>query len=305
MIPKQPASQSLAIVTPSYLPDLELCRDLNRSVLELTGPDVVHHIIVPAKDLRSFSGLRGSRTEVHDGREFLPRSFVKTPGLNIWINAERPWPPIRGWIIQQIIKLSVVATLDVRGALLLDSDSVLIRKVSLDTFMEDNCIALYRQPGGVDKTLPRHRLWHEAARKLLGLQSPPPGDLTDYICWPCIWEPEVVRGMLRHVQTATGQSWATAIGRQLHFSEMILYGLFVDEVVGGSPASVNEMQGIVHTAEEPLDQVQIERLLHDAPTDKTVVMLSAKAPIPLEVRRRALESFMRTAPYPGDREGLS
>ncbi|WP_231745466.1 DUF6492 family protein [Arthrobacter sp. EpRS71] len=282
----------LAVVTPSYLPDRELCSDLNRSVLEMTGPGVIHHIIVPDQDFHAFAGLRGSRTEVHGAREFLPRSFVRAPGFNVWINAARPWPPVRGWIAQQIIKLAVVARLNADGALLLDSDSVLIRETSLSTFRENGRIALYRAPGAVDDTLPRHRLWHVSARRLLGLKPPPAGDLADYVCWPCLWEPAVVRTMLEHIQNVTGRDWPTAIGGQLHFSEMMLYGLYVDEVVGGLVPSVSEMRGIVHTAETPLSQGEIEHLLSEAPGNKNVVMLSAKAGIPLEVRRRALRSFL-------------
>jgi hypothetical protein len=55
---------SLAVLTPSYAPDLELCRDLNRSVLEWTQPEVRHHIIVPRRDVGLFARLRGPRTEV-------------------------------------------------------------------------------------------------------------------------------------------------------------------------------------------------------------------------------------------------
>ncbi|GAA3279597.1 DUF6492 family protein [Paenarthrobacter aurescens] len=283
---------TLAVVTPSYLPDRELCSDLNRSVLEMTEPDVVHHIIVPDQDFPAFSGLRGPRTEVHVAREFLPRSFVKAPGLNVWINAAHPWPPIRGWIAQQIIKLAVVSRLDVDGALLLDSDSILIRQTSLDTFRKNGRIALYRAPDAVDDTLPRHRLWHVTARRLLGLDPPPTCELADYVCWPCLWEPPSVRTMLQHIQNVTGRHWSTAIGAHLHFSEMMLYGLYVDEVVAGMVPTVREMRGIVHTAEVPLSEAEIQLLLSEAPHDKNVVMLSAKAGIPLEVRRRALRSFL-------------
>ncbi|MDO6147450.1 DUF6492 family protein [Paenarthrobacter aurescens] len=299
MMPNPPISSegllpggTLAVVTPSYLPDRELCSDLNRSVLEMTEPDVVHHIIVPDQDFPAFSGLRGPRTEVHVAREFLPRSFVKAPGLNVWINAAHPWPPIRGWIAQQIIKLAVVSRLDVDGALLLDSDSILIRQTSLDTFRKNGRIALYRAPDAVDDTLPRHRLWHVTARRLLGLDPPPTCELADYVCWPCLWEPPSVRTMLQHIQNVTGRHWSTAIGAHLHFSEMMLYGLYVDEVVAGMVPTVREMRGIVHTAEVPLSEAEIQLLLSEAPHDKNVVMLSAKAGIPLEVRRRALRSFL-------------
>ena len=288
----------LAVVTPSYLPDLELCTDLNRSVMEMTERDVVHHIIVPSKDLNAFGYLASARTRIHDIREYLPRTFLQPPRLNLWVNRAHPWPPIRGWIAQQIIKLAAVEQLEVQGVLLLDSDSVLIRPTTLDAFRVGGHIAMYRKPSGVDSTLPGHRLWHASARKLLGAAATPEGDLTDYICWPCLWEPRVVRSLLRHVERATGTAWATAVGSQLHFSEMMLYGVYVDEVLGGADASVTEMQGIVYSEEFPLTRTEIDHLLASAPPDKIAVMLSAKSGIALETRRNAIRDFTAALPAP-------
>ncbi|MFW0774832.1 DUF6492 family protein [Paenarthrobacter nitroguajacolicus] len=286
-----PVSGSLAVVTPSYGPDLELCKDLNRSVLAMTAVDVVHHIVVPRNDRGDFENLAGPRTQIHDAREYLPRTFVHIPWLNMWINATRPWPPIRGWIYQQIIKLAVCASLDTDGVLLLDSDSVLVRPTTLDAFSVEGEVCMYRKPRGVDHTLPGHRQWHISGRKLLGFQTPPAdGDLTDYICWPCLWEPRVVRDLLLHIERATGLAWPTAVGSQLHFSEMMLYGIFVDEVLGGKRASTT-MQGTVHSAEAALSGTEIQELLRSGPQDALAVMLSAKAHIPLETRRRELKEF--------------
>ena len=51
----------LAVVTPSYAPDFDLCADLNRSVLAHAGDDVHHHIVVAARDLALFARLAGPR----------------------------------------------------------------------------------------------------------------------------------------------------------------------------------------------------------------------------------------------------
>lgn len=286
-----PVSETLAVVTPSYGPDLELCKDLNRSVLTMTAADVVHHIIVPRNDLTEFQSLAGPRTVVHDAREYLPLSFLKLPWLNMWVNVARPWPPVRGWICQQIIKLAVVATLDARGVLLMDSDSVLVRPTTLDAFSVDGEVCMYRKPGGVDHTLPGHRLWHDSARRLLGIQPPSDGDLTDYICWPCLWEPHIVRQMLLHIENTAGSAWSTAVASQLRLSEMMLYGIFVDEVLGGKRATSTTMKGTVHSAEQALNGAELQQLLSSGPHDALAVMLSAKAGIPLETRRRALKEF--------------
>ena len=106
---------------------------------------------------------------------------------------------------------------------------VLVAPTDIDSFQQDGKLEMYRNPGAIHSGLPRHRLWLESARRPLGLGAPRGGNLTDYICWPCIWDPEIVRAMLQRVEDVSGNSWQSAIGSQLHFSEMMLYGTYVDE----------------------------------------------------------------------------
>ena len=287
MIGAVSGGSELTVLTPSYRPDAELCADLNRSVMELTD-DVEHHIVVPHSDRKYFSALEGRRTFVHDVGEFLPRHLVKTPGTNVWVNALRPWPPVRGWIAQQLVKLSAAASFDARGVLLMDSDMVLIRRTSLDSFMQNGNPAFYRNPGAVHAGLPMHRRWHETSRSLLGLAPPPAENLPDYISWPCLWEPEIVRGLLSMVEAQTGRTWATAIGSQLHFSEMILYGVYVDEVLGGRESTTSGMKSVVYSEERPLGPAELSALLAGVVSDDLAVMISAKSGTDLNHRRQAL-----------------
>src|SRR4051794_18560701 len=104
---------SFAVLTPSYAPDYELCRELNRSVLEWTAPDVEHHLVVPRRDYEQFSQLGGTRTRVGTIDAFAPGGMLPLPKVNAWLNARRPYPPIRGWVMQQVVKLAAAATLDV------------------------------------------------------------------------------------------------------------------------------------------------------------------------------------------------
>lgn len=281
----------LAVVTPSYAPDSVLCRDLNRSVLRWTPQDVQHHIIVPRQDLPVFRMLANDRTIIHDHEEFLSATIRRLPLLNMWINKRRPWPPVRGWITQQLIKLSVAATLDVEAVLLVDSDMVLVSPIDLKSFQQGGRLALYRQPGAVHAGLPRHRQWLESAHALLGLDRPGPEDLTDYICWPCAWEPETVRAMLRRVEDVTGTPWQSAIASQLQFSEMMLYGAYVDGVLGGSPAMTSSMNSVLYSAEAPLQLAEVSALLNSAAGAVQAVMISAKSGIPYEVRAKALQDY--------------
>jgi hypothetical protein len=283
--------RGLAVVTPSYAPDSVLCRDLNRSVLRWTPQDVQHHIIVPRQDLPVFRMLANDRTIIHDHEEFLSASIRRLPLLNMWINKRRPWPPVRGWITQQLIKLSVAATLDVEAVLLVDSDMVFVSPIDLKSFQQEGSLALYRQPGAVHSGLPRHRQWLESAHALLGLDRPGPEDLTDYICWPCAWKPETVRAMLRRVEDVTGTPWQSAIASQLQFSEMMLYGAYVDGVLGGSPAMTSSMNSVLYSAEAPLQLAEVSALLNSAAGAVQAVMISAKSGIPYEVRAKALQDY--------------
>ena len=279
----------LAIITPSYAPDFELCADLHRSVQAYCPPTVEHHIIVPKRDLGLFRELGGERVQVHDVAEFLPRSFVALPGVNGWVNARRPFPPLRGWITQQIVKLAAAARLDTDVALLVDSDIEFIRPFGPELFVSGGVARFYRKPGAIDDRLPRHVLWHQVARKLLGLPAAD-GPFTDYICWPAPWDPAVVRALLARVEKVTGQPWATAIGAQLHFSEEILYGVFVDEVLG-APATdyaTGDMLCPEYSDEVPLDEAGLRKFLDSTTPVDIAVMISAKSGTPLSLRRAAI-----------------
>jgi hypothetical protein len=279
----------LAIITPSYAPDFELCTDLHRSVQAFCPPAVEHHIIVPKRDLALFRQLSGDRVQVHDVAEFLPRSFLALPGVNGWVNARRPFPPLRGWITQQVVKLAAAARLDTDVALLVDSDIELIRPFGPELFLRDGVARFYRKPGAIDDRLPRHVIWHQVARKLLGL-PPAEAPFADYICWPAPWDPAVVRALLARVEQVTGKPWATAIGAQLHFSEEILYGVFVDEVLG-SPAdsfATDDMLCPEYSDEAPLDEAGLRAFLDQTRPEDIAVMISAKSGTNLAQRRTAM-----------------
>src|SRR5216684_2807077 len=118
----------MAVITPSFAPDFELCVALNRSVLDNAPNTVQHHIIVPRSDLKLFGRLAGPRTHIRCETDFLPRWFVPLPFLaNATVNLRRPFPPVRGWILQQLIKLAAVAASEDDVVLVADSDVRFVR----------------------------------------------------------------------------------------------------------------------------------------------------------------------------------
>jgi hypothetical protein len=277
----------LAVLTPSYGPDFELCADLHRSVLARTPESVHHHLVVPGRDLELFGRLAGPRTHLHRESVFLPRSFVPLPRANLSINARHPFPPVRGWIRQQILKLAAASALDCDVVVLVDSDIEFIRPFDADTFVRDGVVRFYRRPDAVDVRLPRHLIWHRVARRLLGLPAVTAPPLPDYVSSLLAWDPAIVRQLLTRVESVTGRPWQTAIGAELHFSEWTLYGVFVEEVLGAAATTFTADHSRCHSYwdETPLDEVGVAEFLSGVRPDDIAVMISAKSHTPLPVRR--------------------
>jgi len=55
-----------------------------------------------------------------------------------------------------------------------DSESLLIRPVTPETFRRDGCTRFYRKPGGIHPGMTRHCAWHRTARRLLGVEGDDP-----------------------------------------------------------------------------------------------------------------------------------
>jgi uncharacterized protein DUF6492 len=276
----------MAVLTKSYAPDFELCAALNRSVLENSPGTVEHRIVVPRSDLKLFGRLDGARTRIRCEAELLPRTFVHLPFANVAINLTRPFPPVRGWIQQQVIKLAAIAAAEEDVVLLVDSDAEFVQPFAAETFVRNGIVRFFRNPDNqVDRRRPRHMTWHRVARALLGLPPAEP-PYPDYISTPLAWDPNIVRQMLARVAVTTGQPWPTAIAGQLDFSECVLYGLFVDGVIdapANSFASVDSLCA-VYWEQAPLNEQSAAEFVRSIrPTDVAAVIQS-KSRTPFALR---------------------
>ncbi|WP_291689343.1 DUF6492 family protein [Bradyrhizobium sp.] len=272
----------MAVMTKSYAPDFELCASLNRSVLDCSPDTVHHHIVVPRTDLQLFGRLAGPRVEVRCEADLLPRSFVRLPLVNIMVNLAQPFPPVRGWIQQQVIKLAAIAASQDDVVLVADSDVEFVRPFTPEMFVRNGNVRFFCKPDQIDTRLARHMTWHKVARELLGLpQAEPP--YPDYISSPLAWDPKIVRQMLARVAATTKRPWPTAIAGQLDFSECVLYGIFVDEVVGASANSFVSDDSLckVYWEQTPLTEDSAAAFIGSVrPTDIAVVIQSKSRTAP-------------------------
>ncbi len=282
----------LAVITPTYREDAEIFDDLHRSVLRFTSQDTVHHVVVPPSDRKLFARYRGPRCRLWTTAELLPRRYmhIRLGGREVFANLRRPWPPVRGWISQQAIKIEMSARLDADVVLLADSDVVLVRPVRADRFSIDGQISLFRDENAVTSDMERHVIWHRVARELLGLPPAPPPPLPDYVSPFNAWDPAVVRAMQQHIRKVTGQDWLDMFCRRLHISEFVLYGVFVDEVLSGSGPRPPADNGICHNSWDrtPLDTPAAIAFAEQLKPEAVAMMISAKSHTPDEVRRAAI-----------------
>lgn len=296
--PTVATNSQMVVVTPTYAPDLELFRDLHQSVLRCFPADVRHLAVVPEAHRSLFRQFEGSRCQVIGVREVLPRSVVTLPFIRLnfgggspspmWINVRRPVPPLRGWIIQQLVKLAVASQMSERIVVTADSDLVFIRPVTAATFASDGRTRLYRLDNGVDDSLPRHLRWHAVARELLGLPVAPTPPLPDYVSALIPWDRDVVKRMLRRIEDATGRRWLDAVGRELHFSECILYGVYADEFERAEHVTLTADSLLYpYWDTDPLTADRAAAWLSSVGPDDVAYMISAKSHTPLDVRRAA------------------
>lgn len=282
------ADPQIVVVTPTYAPDLELFGDLHESVLAWFPAEARHVAVVNESDLPIFRRFEGPRCVVIGVRDVLPRSVVPVPFTKLWVNSRRPVPPLRGWILQQLVKLAIADQMSERIIVLADSDLVFIRPVSAPMFAPGGKARLYRLDEGVGDSLPRHLRWHAVAHDLLGLPPAPPPPLPDYVSSLNTWDRDVVNRMLRRVEDVTRRGWLEAVGKQLHFSEWTLYGVYADQVERAEHVGLTS-DSLCHSywGTVPLTEAGAPEWLAAVGPRDVAYMISAKTNTPLSVRRAA------------------
>jgi hypothetical protein len=278
----------MVVVTPTYAPDLELFSDLHQSVLRCFPADVRHVAVVNESDVPLFRRFEGPRCLVVGVGEVLPRSVRALPVGRLWLNLRRPLPPLRGWIVQQLVKLALAEQVPEHVIVIADSDLVFVRPVTVDTFAPGERARLYRKDDGVGESLPRHLRWHAVARELLGLPPAPAPPLPDYVSSLNCWDRDVAGRMLRRVEEVTGRRWLDAIGKELHLSEWTLYGVYADEVERAENVTLSdESLCLSYWDTEPLTTDGAAALLSSTGPNDVAYMISAKSNTPISVRRAA------------------
>lgn len=291
------SGNALAVVTPTWRPDSALFAHLHRSVLEHTPDDTVHHLIVPAAHRSTFAGYAGRRCRIWTHPELLPRRYVRLPG-GVWINTLRPWPPVRGWVMQQAAKLAAAATVDADVVLIADSDAVLVRMVTAERLLVDGRPCLYRADGAIHSGMPMHVRWHQVAHELLGMPAAPEPPLPDYVNGMGVWDPVAVRVMLHRIAEVSGRHWVDAFTSRLHISEFIVYGVFVDQLCRPRPPGEDALCHMYYE-QTPLDLDEALAFAEGLKPEAIGMMIAGNSGTAPEVRLAAIRRCAEIAARDG------
>lgn len=233
-------SETFALATPSYRGDIERCRLLCASIDRFVTGHAVHYLLVEDRDLPLFRDLEGPRRRVLPESQLLPGWLKSRPDplslgkRRLWTGAQalaRGIPPLRGWHAQQLRKFAVARAIAEDVILFADSDMLFVRPFDLTSLSDDGAIRLYRKPDAITAAMARHVPWCVNASALLGLEAPL-FPSPDYINNLVSWRRDHVLALLDHVESVNERDWVAAIARDRQFSEYMIYGYFVERVLG-------------------------------------------------------------------------
>ncbi|WP_245414159.1 DUF6492 family protein [Nitratireductor sp. StC3] len=226
-----------ALVTASYAPDFERCRLLCETIDRHVTGHSRHYILVAHADVPLFRALETTNRVVIDERDILPAWLRVVPDptslfrRKFWLSMRTK--PLRGWHVQQLRRIAIAAHADEDALVYCDSDVVILKDFDCARFWKDGQVRLFRRDdalrGPVDGD---QKIWSENAARVLGIEAPAVAP-HDYIATFIAWRRDAVVSMCERIERISGRHWVAAIGAERKFSECMIYGRYVDEVIKG------------------------------------------------------------------------
>jgi uncharacterized protein DUF6492 len=299
---------SVALLTPTYGRDLELCTLLCESVDRHVLSFSKHYLLVPDCDLPLFAHLASDRRIVIPASAFLPGWLRPLPRI-IQRNRRQFWwslraKPVSGWHVQQFLKIAATISLPHQRYCILDSDVVFFRDFDLSRFEYPHPIPLLTMANAVTADQPRHSRWVGTSHRLLGYPTPPL-PASDFIGHIIFWDQQTTRALTSRIEQVTGLDWVEALCKTREFSEYLLYGYFVQ-----NDAASSAVHGAIPTTpcvsywEQPtLSRGELNQLLRSANRQDVAFSIASFSGTPVETIRAAIaESDAILAPVASSNE---
>lgn len=276
---------SNALVTATYWRDAERFALLCDSVDRWVPATVPHYVFVARADLELFRRYDTGRRSVVVVEELLPRWLVRLPWRSpFWLSLRTG--PVKNWIIQQIVKLSMPAAVDEDVLYHLDSDVFFTDAFAPSAWVADGRVPLYVHPGNRGR-LPEHVVWHDTAARLLGIEEEHDDD-RNYVRTLIPWGREIALEALDRVAQVHGRPWQQVVARTWRFSEYCLYGTYAERVLADSgrvraydTEYVNE-----YWRNDTLDEAGLRQLRVAAGPEALATLIHSKSETPIDLVRR-------------------
>lgn len=279
-----------ALITPSYAPDFERCQLLCSSVQRFISPPFTHYLVVDKQDNALFRQLESSNTVILTKESLLPWWIQRIPFTNIWLSLKTI--PIRGWVIQQIIKIATAQQIDEDIAIFVDSDVMFVRPFELQQLSQNEKVRLYIDSRGNEIQKQWHFKWHESASRLLGLADIEM-TLPDYIGQIITWKRDNVIQLCSHLESISGRGWIETLSNNWNLSEYVLYGIFINRILKEKSGHYYDSENICldYWLTEPLSNQGLKDFVHSIHPKQAAIMISAKSRTPVEYCKTLLEDI--------------
>lgn len=298
----------IALITPSFSRDHDLCVELCRSIDEYDRDSLEHVVIVPREDVAMFRHLHAGRRRVMAQETILPAWLVRVPlptvvGVaGIWRKRLRKiWVTpsgrvVRGWVLQQVLKLSADRATDADGYVFIDSDAVMIREFGTSTFVRDSQLPLICAPGPVDYDLERYTRWQNVACDLIGIERFPfAGDY--YIAAVVCWRRDRLKELQERIDIAAHRDVQATLLRQRHLSEYIVYGIFCQHAILGDSGHYVLEQSLCHEDwnYDMTSEAGLQAFVGGLEDRHVAVLIQSTSEWPVERRRETVAAIRRAA----------
>ena len=274
-----------AIITPSYVKDFERCKLLVETKRKFLKENVVQYIVIDKSDTNLFKQLESSDTKLLVKQKILPWWIKKLPFL---INNKTVWfslkgKLLRGWIIQQMIKLGIAEHVQEDILVYMDSDEFFVKETSFDElFLKDGKIRLFRGNEGCGLR------WAKTVAEILSL------DVSDcrrysFVGHPVTWSRAKVLDLLRFIEKKHKADWHSVISKYWNFSEYQLYGCYTvfaeksDESLYTTPVDYSHQLAWKNgVCPDPLSEQECIEFFNAIKDDKYFGMITSASKTPLE-----------------------
>ena len=196
--------------------------------------------------------------------------------------------------MQQIKKIAATRAIPEPTLIFVDSDMAFFRNFDRDDLLVQGKIGLL----DVNYVNDDIRRWTVTARRLLGL-PPSEGGYRNYVGYLICWNRDTIAALQKRIENATGMQWQIALARTFSFSEYMLYGIFVREVLGyeatgHAPSDIPLVKALWGRGSE--DGSEIADLFSNFDTRTIGIMVHSKDGIEPHRFRHRLEKYWAQLP---------